>query len=373
MEYMTPQEISKKLKISEEKVLQWIKIGIIPAIQLENLIRIKEEDFKEFLKSLTRSDNSFEDIMKTGREKNAYFILVEWLETEIKILTELYRDLERVFEGTVDHIKSHLDGHRKAGEHLYEKQLGNFLLDIYDCWESPRKYYHQWVNKFENRWEDFQRRFPLADEDESLESYFLPGEWPRFYDDHISLNRIPPRYYHHINKTKQYYRKRYYWLKRELDYLVYLFRKLDRSIKKAVKKLYREQKKCSKQLDFKKGYLLQDLITSLYRSLEGPKKKYNFWLMGKEERWNRFKFSFIPKLREIEEKDHRDVLTPLMDIDYSYEESSPDQENNNISLGYNQSIDINQSLDYKQNDSDEHKHMLRKSKPENFDDELEEI
>jgi len=48
--YITTTEIAEVLSVSEETVRRYIKEGLLPAIKLRGVFRVKREDFAEFLK-----------------------------------------------------------------------------------------------------------------------------------------------------------------------------------------------------------------------------------------------------------------------------------------------------------------------------------
>lgn len=49
-QYMTIEEIASILRVSEETIRRYIRDGLLPAIRLRGLYRVKREDFEKFLK-----------------------------------------------------------------------------------------------------------------------------------------------------------------------------------------------------------------------------------------------------------------------------------------------------------------------------------
>jgi excisionase family DNA binding protein len=49
-DYMTTEEIAKILNVSKETIRRYIRDGLLPAIRLRGLYRVKREDFEEFVK-----------------------------------------------------------------------------------------------------------------------------------------------------------------------------------------------------------------------------------------------------------------------------------------------------------------------------------
>lgn len=49
-QYMTIEEIASILRVSEETIRRYIRDGLLPAIRLRGMYRVKREDFEKFLK-----------------------------------------------------------------------------------------------------------------------------------------------------------------------------------------------------------------------------------------------------------------------------------------------------------------------------------
>ena len=47
--YLTVEEITKQLRVSQDTVRRWIREGRLPAIDLIGQYRIKREDYEKFL------------------------------------------------------------------------------------------------------------------------------------------------------------------------------------------------------------------------------------------------------------------------------------------------------------------------------------
>jgi putative molybdopterin biosynthesis protein len=49
-EFLTVEEIAKRMKVKEFTVRAWIQKGELPAYKVGRTLRVKKEDFDEFLK-----------------------------------------------------------------------------------------------------------------------------------------------------------------------------------------------------------------------------------------------------------------------------------------------------------------------------------
>jgi putative molybdopterin biosynthesis protein len=49
-EFLTVEEIAKRMKVKEFTIRDWIRKGDLPAYKVGRTLRVKKEDFEEFLK-----------------------------------------------------------------------------------------------------------------------------------------------------------------------------------------------------------------------------------------------------------------------------------------------------------------------------------
>jgi putative molybdopterin biosynthesis protein len=57
-EFLTVEEIAKRLKVKEFTVRDWIRKRELPAYKVGRTLRIKKEDFEEFLKKHRTTDQN---------------------------------------------------------------------------------------------------------------------------------------------------------------------------------------------------------------------------------------------------------------------------------------------------------------------------
>lgn len=53
-EYLTPEEVAEKLKVSEKAIKDWLRAGTIPGTKIASLWRIPKADLEAWLESRTQ-------------------------------------------------------------------------------------------------------------------------------------------------------------------------------------------------------------------------------------------------------------------------------------------------------------------------------